>query len=245
MIGISKAPYVELHDLEIRWYGQSGIEIEESPHVTVTGCRVWNAHWHGAWPTGYAVRVVRSPGFVGRANVLFRQEHGFWFYNSPNVTLTQNTCVANLYAAAAFLYSCEKSICRNNSFTFQGNDVIVIEENLGDKDKLKTFDCDYNNYGTALREQPAGTAFDSITPREGENFLRGGSKAIVNYNEYRGEMKRFVSMAQWREFSGLDRHTLFADPLYRDSSGRDFHLDAKSPNRSAGANGTTIGARGD
>ena len=245
MIGIYQAPYLELHGLEIRWYGQSSIEMEESPHVTVTGCRVWNAHWHGAWPTGYAVRVVRSPGFVGRENVLFRQEHGFWFYNSPNVTLTQNTCVANLYSAAAFLYSCENSTCRNNSFTFQGNDVIVIEENLGEKDKLKTFDCDYNNYGTALREQPAGSVFDSITPRESEGFLRGGSKAIVNYNEYRGEMKRFVSMVQWREFSGLDQHTLFADPLYRDSAGRDFHLEAKSPNHGAGAEGATIGALGD
>lgn len=69
--------------------------------------------------------------------------------------------------------------------------------------------------------------------------------AIVNYTEYRGEMKRFVGMAQWREFSGLDRHTLFADPLYRDSAARDFRLDAKSPNRGAGADGATIGAPGD
>jgi hypothetical protein len=153
--------------------------------------------------------------------------------------------VANLYSAAAFLYSCENSICRNNSFTFQGNDVVVIEENLGEKRKLATFDCDYNNYGTALREQPPGTIFDSVLPRDIESFLRGGSKAIVNYTEYRGEMQRFVSMAQWREFSGLDQHTLFADPLYRDSATRDFRLDAKSPNRGAGADGATIGAASD
>jgi len=245
MISIRGAPYIEIHGLEIRWYGQVAVEIEESPHVTVAGCRIWNAHWHRAWPTGYAVRVVRSPGFVGRGNVLFRQEHGFWFYNSPNVTLTHNTCVANLYSAAAFLYSCENSTCRNNSFTFQGNDVIVIEESLGQRNKLKTFDCDYNNYGTALRQQPPGSVFDSITPRETESYLGGYSKAIVNYTEYKGEMKRFVSMAQWREFSGLDRHTLFADPLYRDSAARDFRLDARSPNRGAGADGATIGALGD
>jgi len=30
MIGIYGAPYVEIHGLEIRWYGQSGIDIEES-----------------------------------------------------------------------------------------------------------------------------------------------------------------------------------------------------------------------
>jgi hypothetical protein len=242
MIGVYHAPFVEIRGFEIRWYGQSGIDIDQSPHATVTGCKIWNAHWHGAWPTGYAVRVVRSPGFTGRDSVLFRQEHGFWFYNSPNVTLAHNTCAANLYSAACFLYSCENSVCRNNSFAFQGNDVIVIEENLGEKRKLAKFDCDYNNYGTALRGQPPGTTFDSVSPRRIEDFLQGGSKAIVNYTEYRGEMKRFVSMAEWRQFSGSDRHTLFADPLYRDSAAWDFRLDAKSPNRGAGADGATIGA---
>jgi len=58
-------------------------------------------------------------------------------------------------------------------------------------------------------------------------------------------MRRFVSMTEWREFSGLDRHTIFADPLYRDTAARDFHLDAKSPNRGAGADGLTIGALGE
>ena len=242
MIDIDHAPHVEIHDFEIRWYAHVGIQIEESPNITVTGCRIWNSHWHGAWPTGYALRVVRSPGFVGRGNVLFRQEHAFWFYNSPNATLTHNTCVANLYSAAAFLYSCENSICRSNSFTFQGNDVIVIEENLGKKSRLQTFDCDHNNYGTALREQPPGTQFDSITPRKREGFLYGWTKAIVNYSEYNGERKRMVSMDEWRQFSGLDRHTIFADPLYRDVAARDFRLDPQSPNR---ASGQLIGALAD
>ena len=35
MIGIYKAPYVEIRGFEIRWYGQSGIEIEQSPYATV------------------------------------------------------------------------------------------------------------------------------------------------------------------------------------------------------------------
>jgi len=84
--------------------------------------------------------------------------------------------------------------------------------------------------------------FDSITPRKQEPHFRGWSKAIVNYSEYKGSGKRFVSMAEWREFSGLDRHTLIADPLYVDSATRDFRIDPKSPNRRAGADGKTIGA---
>src|SRR4030095_672126 len=107
MIDINHAPHVQIDGLEIRWYGNVGIQIEESPHVTVTGCRIWYAHWHGAGPTEAGVRAAQSPGFIGRGNVLFRQEHAFWFYHSPNASLTQNTCVANLYSAAAFYYSCE------------------------------------------------------------------------------------------------------------------------------------------
>jgi len=244
MISIEKAPFIEIHDVEIRWYESVAIRIEQSPHVTVAGCRIWNAHWYGAWPTGTGLRIVRSPGFTGRHNVLFKQENAFWFYNSPNATLISNTCAANLYSAAAFLYSCENSVCRNNSFAFQGNDVIVIEENLGQKPKLKTFDCDYNNYGTALRVQPEGISFDNVMPRQQESYLNHGSKAIVNYNEYRGEMKRFVNMAEWREFSGLDRHTIFADPLFVNTAARDFRIDPNSPNRGAGADGVTIGALG-
>jgi hypothetical protein len=242
MIRIEGAPHIEIHGLEIRWYESVGIRIEKSPSVTVTGCRIWNAHWHGTWPTGTAVRAAHSPGFVGRHNVLFQQEHGFWFYHSPNATLLNNTCAANLYAAAAFLYSAENSVCRYNSFAFQGNDVLVIHEDLGQAAKLKSFDCDFNNYGTALRPQPEGVVFDSITPRREEPYFRGGSKAIVNYTENRGEMKRFVSMTEWREFSGRDHHTICADPLYVNSAARDFRVEPNSPNRGDGAHGVTLGA---
>jgi hypothetical protein len=242
MIQIEKASDIELHDFEIRWYGSVAIGLKESPRITVAGCRIWNAHWHGAWPTGTAVRAERSPGFIGHHNLFFQQEHAFWFYNSPNVTVTNNTCAGNLYSAAAFLYSCENSICQNNSFAFQGNDVIVIEEDLGRKDRLKTFKCDYNNYGTALREQPPGTIFDTIHPREKEPHFHSYSKAIVNYSEYKGSGKRYVSINDWRTFSGLDAHTIIADPLYLNSAARDFGLDPKSPNRGAGAAGAIIGA---
>ena len=76
-----------------------------------------------------------------------------------------------------------------------------------------------------------------------ESFLGGYTKAIVNYSEYKGQGKRYVSLEDWREFSGLDHHTIFADPLYRDTAGRDFRLDPKSPNRGAGANEATMGVK--
>jgi hypothetical protein len=233
MIQVEGAPYVEIHDLEIRWYGSVAIQLEQSPHVKVTGCRIWNGHWNGGRPTGTAVRAAESPGFEGRNNVFFQQEHGFWFYRSPRVTLLNNSCVAHVESAASFVHSIENSVSRYNSFAFQGNMVLAIEEDPGRKATLRTFDSDHNNFGTALRPQPEGVVFDSLIPRQEEPYFKGGSKAIVRYTESGGQVTHFVSMAQWREFSGLDRNSIYADPLYVNSFARDFRIQTKSPNRNA------------
>jgi parallel beta-helix repeat protein len=241
MISVTEAPHVQIRDLEIRWYAHTAIRIEKSPDVTVSGCRIWNAHWYGAWPTGTAIYGYLSPRLTVQGNVLFRQEHGVWVHSCPNSSVTDNTCVANLYSAAS-LYHSEGCVMRNNSFAFSGNDVIVIQLNKGQAAKLKEFDCDYNNYGTPLRQVPQGAAVDMIEPRKQDAMLDLGSKAIVNYTEHGGEMKRILTMKEWREFSGLDTHTIYADPLYVNAAARDFRPGPGSPNVAAGVKGATIGA---
>jgi hypothetical protein len=112
--------------------------------------------------------------------------------------------------------------------------VLAIEEDPGRKATLRTFDSDHNNFGTVLSPQPEGVVFDSLIPRPEEPYFKGGSKAIVRYTESGGQVTHFVSMAQWREFSGLDRNSIYADPLYVNSFARDFRIQTKSPNRNAG-----------
>lgn len=242
MIDIDGAPFVEIRDLEIRWYRRIGIRVNGSPDVTVSGCRIWNAHWRGTWPSGVAIKVDRSPRFVGDHNVLFRQERGFMLHSSPASKLTFNTCIANLYGAATFIHSIEGSVCRNNSFAFQGNDVLVIIADQDEAADLHTFDCDHNNYGTHVRDQPDGIAFDRVVPRDSDRRILGQSKAIVRYHDQRDDLHRFLTMREWSEFSSLDANSIFADPLYVSTVERDFRLLPSSPNIGAGENGTTIGA---
>lgn len=243
MISVRRAPYIEIKNFEIRWYGSVGISIKNSPHCTVTGCKIWNAHWTGSWPTGSAVRVEWSPYFEATDNICFRQEHAFWLYFSPNSVINHNTCVANLYSGAAFYYSIKGSTCKNNSFTFQGNDSLVINEHKGMKKLLSEFDCDYNNYGTKLRKQQKGTVFDSFNLRQQDKHLDIGSKAIFNYTDGKGNMNRMKSMKSWRDFSGVDKNSIFADPLYKNVRKQDFTLENNSPNNNAGENKATLGAR--
>src|ERR1051325_5489070 len=131
--------------------------------------------------TGTAVKLDSSPGFVWNGNVLFRQEYGFFCSQSPHLTLTSNTCVAHMYAAAAIRYSSEDSVCRNKNFAFQDSDSLHIEEAVGQSARLKKFDCDYNNYGTAIGQAPPGAPFDTVKPREHDSFLAAGAKSIVDY----------------------------------------------------------------
>lgn len=240
-IDVRETAYVEIHDLEIRWYKSVAIAVVRSEHVTVAGCRIWNDHW-GGWPTGSAVRVEFSPHLTAHHNVLFRQEKGLWLYNSPHATLMHNTAVKNLYSGIGLLYSSEGTVVTNNLLAWNGNDSLAIEENVGKKDKFN-FTCDYNLYVTDIRQFPAEqkATMDSLAPPFPQ--LASDSKAIFIYSEYKGEANRRIrSLKEWREFTGLDAHSFFADPKFAAPVQRDFHLQPGSPAVGAGQNGTTIGA---
>lgn len=240
MIHLEGVSHVIIRDLEIRWYGKDAIRPENCSDITVEGCRIWNAPWYGTWPTGSAIRCEHSPRLTVRRNVMFAQEHGAWLHGSPHSTVTHNTATRHVYTAATFLES-EYSTCVNNNFAFQGNDVIAIRLWSDSPEKLDTFDIDYNNYGTVLRQAPKDVPFDSIEPRDRDKMLDGGSKAIVGFM-LRQDHTRFHTMSEWRDFSGHDAHTLFVDPLFVDAANRDFRLQSDSPLIGAGRGGATIGA---
>ncbi|MBM4049398.1 MAG: hypothetical protein FJ279_30245 [Planctomycetes bacterium] len=60
--------------------------------------------------------------------------------------------------------------------------------------------------------------------------------------------KRYLTMKDWREASGQDQHSLFADPKYVKPYGVidrwDWRVHPNSPNVGAGENKATIGAFG-
>jgi nitrous oxidase accessory protein NosD len=245
LITIEKAPFVVIQDLEIRWYRLVGIRVRESADVRVQGCRIWNAPpGGGTWPEGDGVRVERSPRFTGTGNVLFDQERGFELISSPEATITRNTAVANLYGGVVFVRSIEGSTCTNNSLAYQVNDAISIEEPEGGRERLAGFTCDYNNYGLTL--QPGEAGEPPLEPRPKDRHLLTESKVLVFFSDSDGKAFRwFRTLQEWREFSGLDAHSIFADPLFVDSAAGDFHLESSSPNRGAGSDGTAIGALAD
>lgn len=242
LIDLDRAPFVVLRDLEVRWYRTAGIRLRDTTDVVITGCRIWNAHWGGTWPTGNGIEATRSPRLRVEGNTLFAQERGLFLYLSPQAVVRHNTAVGNLYGAVQFVFSLEGSVCRDNSFAFQGNDAMVIVETPEGRDRLAGADIDHNNYGMTLREQPPGTPADRIAPRPIDRHLAVPSKALIYYEEQPGTWRRFESLAAWRAFSGKDAHSIVADPLFVKTAARDFRLEAKSPNRGAGTDAGHLGA---
>ncbi len=228
---LEKAPYVVIRGVEARWFKTAGIYIADSPHASAVNCKIWNDFWMG-WPIGSGVFVHRSPGFAADHNLIFALERGIQLLQSPRARITYNTILKNMYGAVQFIYSAEGSVSRNNSFAFSGNDQYLIQTQKDQE--LQTFDSDYNNLGTMLRQPEPG---DEIVPEEA--ILKVGSKAVISLN---GE--RYNSLRAWQEATGQDLHSIFKHPKFVDPEGWNFHLQPDSPNLGAGENGTTIGALG-
>jgi len=280
---------VEIVGFELRWYGDpygDAIRIDNSPHVAVRECKIWNAFWHEGRAVGGAVRAADSPGFVMERNLIFRNDHTFSLSRCPRSRIVYNTVRGHVHGGLYFNESVAGTVLRNNCLVYNGNYVYQIF--VADPKEMETFDCDYNNIGTRLRhwrDEPGvvpnlawswgGSKTIMLFVRKGGTWYsqahlashRAGTKSIVlsaldgegwegkgptlrkwvpdatTPPEKRGSRYwRPATLEDWHEFSGKDKHSIFADPRHHNLVEFDFRLNPDSPNIGAGENGTTIGA---
>ncbi|HWL54128.1 MAG TPA: right-handed parallel beta-helix repeat-containing protein [Chthoniobacteraceae bacterium] len=232
MLTLTGASHVIIRDLQLRWFGNTGLQATGSSHGTVERCRFLNAPLVGsATPNGTGIHLVQSPGWSISHSVFTTLERGVYAYFSPALKLRNNTAFRNMYVAAILHESARDSEITGNSFTFTGNDSLRISET--DRKAFDSMVCDFNNYGSLLRENhPYGDK--TVRPendfKPAERYGRvAQSKAIVNVR-IGEESQRFLQMQPWLGFSGKDAHSIFADPEYVDPLAGDFRLQAESPN---------------
>ena len=250
-LSLNRAPFVVIDGLEIRWFENTGINIVDSPNVSVSRCRIWNG-LSELWPNGSGIMANRSPGLNADQNVIFVIEQGIQLLQSPASRITRNTITKNLYGAALFIYSAANSVCKNNCFAFGGN--AQYNPAAKDKEELKIFDGDYNNLGTVIgkgyetasqifRSPDHQKLFDaqSFEPKD-PYYKSHGSKSLTQNGWSGGPY--FTTLVEWQQESGKDLHSIFADPMFVDPANNDFRLKPGSPNIGAGENGENIGALG-
>ena len=270
LITLVQAPYVKIRDFEMRWFSSAGtygaIYAFRSSDVTVSGCKIWNSFWWRKRPQGRGLVAAYSPGFTAEWNLIFTVDYVMKLYHSPRSLILHNTTTASSHTGIDIDESATSTTVKNNDLAFQGNDVMAVR--VTSMKDLETFDCDYNNLGTSLREwQPSAGAAPNLSSPEANShskavvifYLLGGTwesgvggypnaKWSANSStppERRGDpYLRLRTIEDWREFSGKDRNSLFVDPLRESMSRLWFDLDPQSPLLGAGEQGATIGAMG-
>jgi hypothetical protein len=248
VVHLESAPHVTLRGLRILYFKKAGIYAYRSPHVTIEDCTFYNGP---GWATGYHVFAFWSPHATISRCLAVGAEIGFYLLKSPNATLLHNTASQHMYAAVAYTFSAAGSTQMYNSFAYAGND--IFSGHLAHPDDLKTFRSDYNNLGTNVlgyhrklqQEDPKLYALvkaEAFTPPKYPVHIRTSSKAVV------GLGKRVMTLQAWRDATGQDVHTVFADPGYLQPypaiDAWDWRVRADSPNQGVAPDGSVIGAFG-
>lgn len=268
LLTLAGVSYVKLIGLEFRWYGDPkgvGIRLDNSPNITISNCKIWNAFWNKGRVMGTGIAGKDSPGFVLEKSLIFKNDRAVDLLRSPRFRIMHNTIRGQLHGGLYFDESVAGSILRNNDLTFNGNDICKVY--IADPREMDTFDSDYNNLGTNLRywrDKPG--VVPNLTMKMTAAFC-GASKALMLFvrkggtwlglgytkrewvpdattpPKKRGQTYfRLWTFEDWKAFSGKDKHSIFADPRYVDLNEMDFRLLPESPNIGAGKNGATIGA---
>ncbi|HWL54805.1 MAG TPA: right-handed parallel beta-helix repeat-containing protein [Chthoniobacteraceae bacterium] len=222
LLELDGADHVVIRGIQFRWFGNAAISATGSTGVTVEKCRFQNGvPTHGSSVNGHGISLEKSPGWTVSHCLFTRLAHGVLAIESPAIKVRRNTAYHNLYTAVYLYQSITDSEVVENSFTFTGNDSLVIYES--DPHALASFTCDYNNYAAALRSAAQARPENDFQPASRYGRLPPG-KAIINGMFYSRDVNRFYTLEAWRKFSGKDAHSIFAEPDYADPLKGDFRL---------------------
>lgn len=257
---LDNAPNVVLRNLNFRWFKSNGVLANNSPAVRVTGCRFRNQYWRtSTWPIGTSVMLWRSPHFTVDHCIFSRSWNGgIVLDESSGGKILHNTvtaCAVMLIYWRGWWRPSENITIKYNSLNWNSNQMLNIMQPL---DTLRNkCDIDYNNYGTTFKRQegtsrePWGNYGKSLAKtfgylpknREFMYFVdwdqTDAAKSAISRSD---RTKVFVNMADWQEFSGQDKHSIFSDPKWVDPEAGRFDVAADSPNLLP--DGKVIGALG-
>jgi hypothetical protein len=246
-IHLESAPFVTVRNLRLLYFKKAGVYAYRSPHTRIERCTVFNGV---GWETGYNTFCFYSPHSTVTRCLAVGAEIGFYFLKSPHATVTHNTYSQGMYAAAAYPFSLAGTRQMYNCFSFAGNDIYSGE--IEHPEDLKTFRSDYNNLGTNVTEYNAAVeqrdpalwklmkAEEFAAPKYPGHYIRTGSKSVI------GIGRRFRTLKEWRESSGQDAHSIFADPKWvwpiPPIDSWDWRVKPDSPNIGLGEGGAPLGA---
>lgn len=234
LLELNNTSYVSIEGIQFRWFTSTGLFVQDSEYIEIQGCAFLNRHIHSStYADGEGILLKNSPNCGISFSLFTRLLYGFVLFDSPRARIQNNTCFKNTYSSANLVRSAQNSEITLNSFGFSNHSAIVFRERSAEA--LRTLTCDYNNWATPTnRARPVRPENDFSSP---ERYTTGTGKSMISWftglretGQYGGQLIRYFRLQDWREFSGLDKNTIFADPDYSDPVNMDFRLLEGSPN---------------
>ncbi|OGV74599.1 MAG: hypothetical protein A3K19_05825 [Lentisphaerae bacterium RIFOXYB12_FULL_65_16] len=206
----------------------NGIEFWGAAHDNlVEGCRLWEIYDaaltnQGRGPDSKEIDITY------RNNVIWNSEYSFEYWNNPetaetrNIRFLNNTCVN-----AGIVWSHAQRPDRNGShLMFYSNTAVTS----GIEIKYNIF-CQVTEWGSRYERgwKPLPDMDYNVWFSTAGVMTRFFGKKIEPFDEY-------------QRATGLDAHSVFADPKFVDAANADFRLAPDSPARTLRADGGSVGA---
>ena len=194
----------------------------------VEGCRIWEIYDAAVTNQGRGADSKQT-NITYRDNVIWNAEYSFEYWNNPESAQTRgirfvnNTCVN-----AGTVWSHAQRPDRNGShLMFYSNTAV----SSGIEVKYNVF-CNATEWGSRYDR-----GWDPL-PDMDYNVWFSTNGVMARYFG-----KTVDSFDAYCETTGLDRHSVFADPGFANAAGHDFRLAKDSPARRLRPDGGPVGAR--
>ena len=194
------------------------IKVDSCEGFELLGCRIGYSRPHGGF--GNALTLYRCPGARIEGNVIWGTRYHFTLNQCPGSLIKNNTVLLGQVFSTYFIG--DHSGCRfiNNIMyrpTSVPNAAVAINQSEGKLELLS----DYNCWGPMV----PGTRPAYVYARSLNDLAFTGA-----------------TVAEWAANTGLDGHSIEADPLFLDLNAGDFRLAPGSPAIGAGEGGINMGA---
>ncbi len=193
----------------------------------VERCRIWEVY-DAALTNQGSSPSSRQVDITYRNNIIWNAEYSFEYWNRPETAITRNirflnnTCVN---AGKGWAHT-QRPDANGSHLMFYSNTAVTS----GIEIKFNVF-CNVTEWGSRY-----SSGWKSLPDME-YNLWFSSEGVMVNWFG-----KKIAGFEDYRKTTGLDTHSLFADPKFLDAENGDYRLAADSPARTMLSNGCPIGA---
>jgi len=193
----------------------------------VEGCRIWEIY-DAALTNQSRGDKIRQEDITYRNNIIWNSEYSFEYWNNPesavtkNIHFVNNTCVD---AGKGWAHA-QRPTPNGSHLMFYTNTAATS----GFEVKYNVF-CNVTEWGSRY-----SAGWESLPDMDYNLWF--SEQGIMAYFF----KDRIAGFEDYRKTTGLEEHSLFADPLFVDATGGDYRLSSTSPGRTIRPNGGPVGA---